>query len=182
MRQLMTVLLVILACFLTFTPLEAQDILDSLVLAFSFEEGAGNTVKDMAQQGNDGKIEGSPGWVDGKMGKALQFDGKTYVVAPHIPFNDTDFTVQLWAKPAMISDGVMFSQHELDSANLSLHFRVHVDGMVRMGFYSNDLDTPAGAMQKDIWHNLTFTFDSSTNERKIYIDGVVAAAGVSGTP
>jgi hypothetical protein len=182
MRQLTVALFAVLVCSLAFTSSEAQDLMDSLVLAFSFEEGAGNTVKDMAQQGNDAKIEGNPSWVNGKLGKALQFDGKTYVVAPHIPFNDKDFTVQLWAKPAMISDGVMFSQHELNSANLSLHLRVHPDGVVRMGFYSNDLDTPAGAVQKDNWHNLTFMFDTSTTERKIYVDGVEAAADASGTP
>ena len=40
MKQLMVVLFAVLVCSLAFTSSEAQDLMDSLVLAFSFEEGA----------------------------------------------------------------------------------------------------------------------------------------------
>lgn len=165
---------------LAFTSLEAQELTDDLVLAFSFEEGAGDTVKDLSLQGNDGQIDGAPDWVDGKIGGALHFDGETWVIAPHIPFNDRNYTVQLWAKPEMNTEqAVAFGQHKLNSANLSLHFRIHNDGMVRFGHYSNDLDTPAGAVQKDVWHNLTFTFDASDKSRTIYVDGEEMATDLS---
>jgi len=167
---------------LAFAQSEAQEITDDLVLAFSFEDGAGNAVLDRSFNGNDGKIEGNANWVDGKLGKALQFDGETYVVAPHIPLDDRDFTVQLWVKSEMITEQeTVFTQHELNAANLSLHLRLYNTGIVRMGFYSNDLDGPDSSVKKGQWHNLTFVFDQSNSTRTIYVDGVEIISEVSGS-
>ena len=180
MKQLALVFSIGVLCLLAFASLEALELTDDLVLAFSFEEGAGNTVKDLSQQGNNGEIVGSPSWVDGKLGKALHFDGATYVLAPHIPFNERDLTVQLWIRPEMNTpEEVVFSQHELNAANLSLHFRVYSTSVIRFGFYSNDLDSPPTSLGKNEWHNLTFTLDGSDNTRKIYIDGQEIASDVS---
>jgi hypothetical protein len=180
MKQISMAFSVFLLCSLAFPSLEAQEITDDLVLAFSFESGTGNTVKDLSGQGNDGKIEGNPQWVDGKLGGALHFDGSTYVVAPYIKFNDVDFTVQLWVKPEMATEQeIVFSQHEVNNANLSLHFRVYSNGTVRLGYYSNDLDTAAAALKIDEWANLTFRVDAKTNERKIYINGNEVASDTS---
>ncbi len=179
MGRPITVLSIALICLWALTSSEAQELTDDLVLALSFEEGAGNTVRDMSQQGNDGKIEGNPQWVDGPMGKAMYFDGKTYVVVPHIPLDKRDFTVQLWVKSEMIADSVVFSQYELDAGNLSLHFRIQSNGGIRMGYYSNDVDAPAGSMSKNEWYNLTFCFNASDNTRKIYIDGKEVVSDIS---
>ena len=181
MRWITAFFSVFVACLLVFTALEAQEITDDLVLAFSFEEGAGNTVEDRSLNGNNGTIEGNPNWVDGKLGKALQFDGETFVVAPHIPLNDQDFTVQLWMKSEMATaEETVFTQHDTNSDNLSLHLRIYNSGVVRMGFYSNDFDTPAAVVSNDTWHNLTFTFDSSEQTRTIYVDGESAGSDGSG--
>ena len=183
MKQSTVALLIVFMYLLVSTQVEAQDITNGLVLAFSFEEGSGRTVIDMAENGNDGTIEGNANWVDGKLGRALHFDGATYVAAPHIPFNDVDFTVQLWVKPEMATEQeVAFSQHELNAANQSIHFRIHNNGMVRMGYYSNDLDTPPGAVNVDTWHNLTFMYDSADMTRTIYVDGVEVISQASPSP
>ncbi len=51
---------------------------------WAFDEGSGTTVKDSSTKGNNGTLMGSPVWVDGKLGKALQFDGvDDYVQVPH---------------------------------------------------------------------------------------------------
>jgi hypothetical protein len=47
---------------------------ETMVLALSFDEGQGKTAEDSSQYGFDGKIDGAE-WVDGKFGKALEFDG-----------------------------------------------------------------------------------------------------------
>ena len=39
-----------------------------------FDEGKGGVATDSSKQGNDGEIHGAK-WVDGKFGKALEFDG-----------------------------------------------------------------------------------------------------------
>ncbi|KKL04273.1 hypothetical protein LCGC14_2617730, partial [marine sediment metagenome] len=47
-----------------------------LVLHYTFDKGAGDTVRDKSGQGNDGEILGGTRWVKGKFGSALEFNGK----------------------------------------------------------------------------------------------------------
>ena len=166
----------LISLLLVLQPTQAADILDGLMLALTFDEGGGDAVADKSGQGNDAKVDGNAKWIDGKIGGGFQFDGKTWVVAPHIPFNDKDFTIQFWVKSDMLSgaEEVVFSQHELNSKNLSLHLRLYSTGKVRLGYYSNDLDTDAGLVKKGAWHNLTFCVDNGKKTRTIYVDGEMA--------
>ena len=55
------------------------------MLYLSFDEGAGEEVKDLSGHENHGTLQGltKPKWVDGKSGKALSYDGQGYVEVPH---------------------------------------------------------------------------------------------------
>jgi len=57
---------------------------DALVGAWLFDEGNGDTVEDASDNENDVTIAGgAPRWVDGKSGKAMEFDGAAdYLSAP----------------------------------------------------------------------------------------------------
>jgi len=44
---------------------------------WSFDEGGGDVVHDPSGSGNDGVINGSPVWIDGYLGGALQLNGTT---------------------------------------------------------------------------------------------------------
>jgi len=57
--------------------------IDDVVLYFSFDEIEGDAVKDLSPYGNDGTLVRSPKQVDGKVGKALTFDGSNFVEVPH---------------------------------------------------------------------------------------------------
>ena len=99
-------------CCFAFTSRNAQSkLMDDLVLALSFEEGKGNAVADSSPAGNDAKVDGKADWVDGKHGKGINIDENTWLVAPYIPFNEKDFTVQFWVN-CKLHKGVVFSQHE----------------------------------------------------------------------
>ncbi len=51
---------------------------------WAFDEGSGTTAKDGSGNGNNGRLVGGPVWVDGVLGKALDFDGvDDYVEVPH---------------------------------------------------------------------------------------------------
>lgn len=72
----------------------------SLSAYWSFDEGKGDTVIDQSGNGNDGKIIGEVEWIDGKFGKALEFQPGSNV---EIPDSDslrdlTEYTVALWIK------------------------------------------------------------------------------------
>ena len=72
----------------------------SLILSLSFDEVADDgTVMDSSQYGNHGTIAGSPALVDGKFGKALEFNGEdTWVEVPHHDSLNvrTGVTVMVW--------------------------------------------------------------------------------------
>ena len=71
----------------------------SLVLYLPFDEGSGDKAGDVSRYGNHGALKGSPKWVAGKFGKALEFNGKSnWVEVPHADTLtvDTAVTVMAW--------------------------------------------------------------------------------------
>ena len=53
---------------------------------WAFDDGSGTTARDSSGQGNNGTLVNGPVWVDGNIGKALEFDGvDDYVQIPHNP-------------------------------------------------------------------------------------------------
>ena len=51
----------------------------TIVGIWKFDEGKGVTTKDSSGNENDGALMNKPKWVDGKFGKALEFDGSSFV-------------------------------------------------------------------------------------------------------
>ena len=71
---------------------------EGLVGAWLFDEGKGNVAKDASGNGHDGEIRKAK-WVDGKFGKALEFNGDGAVVIPHSDdFTLEFFTITGWVK------------------------------------------------------------------------------------
>jgi hypothetical protein len=72
----------------------------SLVGVWLFDEGSGEKAKDSSGRGNDGELKNNPKWVEGKFGKALEFDGKDDCV--EVPDSDildvTAITLTAWVK------------------------------------------------------------------------------------
>ena len=139
---------------------------DGLMAYWPFDEGSGTTAADMSGNGNDGTLNGDAQWVEGMLGGAIQFSGSngSYVSAPHIPIDSRTFTVALWANASLSSgEQVVFAQHQSGSQNLSLHYRITGGGVVRMGFYSNDMDTPGGTIEAGVWTHIAFVSETTGN-------------------
>ncbi len=68
------------------------------------DDNKGNTTIDSSGNKNDGKLTGGPKWVDGKVAKALEFDGVgSYVDIPNSEsLNSGTFTIVLWFKPSQL--------------------------------------------------------------------------------
>jgi len=79
---------------------------ENVVGAWLFEEGSGNIAKDSSGKGNNGEIKGSPKWVNGKFGRAMEFNGKTdYIVIKDSNSLDLNFmTVAAWINLTNYSD------------------------------------------------------------------------------
>ncbi|MBW7990633.1 MAG: LamG domain-containing protein, partial [Planctomycetes bacterium] len=160
-----------------------------LVAQWRFDEGSGTIASDTSGNGNDGVLEGDAKWVAGQLGGAIEFNGSNArVVAPYIPLDSRSHTITMWVNPVLYTgEQVVISQVENNSTNLSLHYRLGGPGSgnvppggVRMGFYSNDLDTPGDLIQDNEWYHLTFWYDFENQNRRIYIDGALEAEAAAG--
>ena len=154
---------------------------EGLVLYWPFNEGQGTLAGDLSGNGNDGAVEGGALWVPGMLRTGLAFNGVNSVVrGPHIPFNSRSFTHAMWVKPSSLpGDQSVFSQYQASSANQGLHYRISGAGGLRMGFYSNDLDLPAGTVRVDTWYHLAFWYDFENQYRKVYVNGELAGEGTA---
>ena len=69
---------------------------------WSFKEGAGSAVHDVTGHGYEGVIHGAARWGQGPSGRALWFDGSSYVEVPFAPASRLEraLTIQAWISPA----------------------------------------------------------------------------------
>ena len=188
-----------LLCVLILGGIGASTAYADLVAYWPFDEGSGTTAADITGNGYDGTLEGGTIWVDGYLDGAIEFNGSdTRVVAPHIPFDNRSFTIAMWVNPVLYTgEIVVFCQRQTSGTNTDMHFRLGGAGAdaggnigpggVRMGFYSNDLDTEDGILEDNNWYHLVFWCDYENGLRRIYIngaqeaeDGNAAYAGTSG--
>jgi len=153
---------------------------DTLLLYLPFNDDT----EDYSKNGNHAEIVGNADFDEGVIGQALMFSEAGEVKAPYIPLNEKSFTVCMWVKPELAGGDqqCVFSQKDTNATNTSLHFRTYLDGRVRIGFYSNDLDAGAGTVKAGQWTHICFWLDVDDNSRRIYADGVQVAedAGKSG--
>jgi hypothetical protein len=97
------------------------NLLNGLVLWLPMDEGSGTIAYDYSGYGNNGTLysgtnicsnppnSGCPTWVDGKIGKALSFDGGDDYVrvenAPSLNYFDTGLTVVVWGMQTSYTGG-----------------------------------------------------------------------------
>ncbi|MEN6578350.1 MAG: LamG-like jellyroll fold domain-containing protein, partial [Phycisphaerales bacterium] len=161
-----------------------------LIAWWAYDEGTGTVASDGSGNGNDGTLTNSPTWVEGQLNMALRMTGGSYVSAPFISLNSRSFTIALWMNPVLTGgSAVIFSQSQTGATNQSMHYRLGGDSStdapvrgVRMGFYSNDLDSPAGIFQDNTWYHVVFYYDYENKVRRIYVNGEQVSQGTSVDP
>lgn len=155
---------------------------NSLVLHFTFDEGAGDQLIDDSIYKNDGEVKGNPKWVDGKSGKALEFDG----VGDSVLVENSDslsmkkaLTMAMWVKAGASAEikhaGIEKGGWEVGEYSL---YPVYENGTVIQFF-----DLPAACGDAVIkgpsiagdWHYLVGTWDGKNIS--LYIDGEVVKSG-----
>ncbi len=151
-----------------------DDFLDGLVLYHPYDEGDGDTAEDLSGNEHEGVID-SPKWVDGKFGKALEFDGtSTFVTVESTPELNVDAcTFMAWIN-AEHWDGVR--QVVGKSVHGGCGGRVQYGLFSEGGVFKLRLETEAG--RADISTDLPETgefvhiaFTNDTDTAHIYIDG-----------
>ena len=157
----------------------------ALAVYWPLDEGTGTVANDATGKGINGTISAGPAWVTaGKIGGALNFTGTGDVRGAHVAIDSRSFTIAMWVNPRLPASGsqIVFSEVQTGSTSLSLHLRLGgpastdspVSG-IRFGFYSDDVDSPANVLQSNTWYHLTFRYDSTSKNQRIYVNGVQVA-------
>jgi hypothetical protein len=165
-----------------------------LVGRWRLDEGSGTVAYDTSGYGNDGALVNGPTWVDGRVGKALRFDGTDDFVS----MNDSEsisspsatraVTVAAWVKPdpglldryARVVVSHWYDNQGYPSACawvLEAHDDMRYHAIMQNGCDAsgdNHIDLPSTTtVQEDVWQHLAFTWDGSTVT--FYFNGQVDA-------
>ena len=169
-------------CVMLFTVIFTTNICfaNDLVLHLSFDEMKGDVVEDLSEFGNDATFKGKTQLIDGKFGKALDFDGASYgEIADHSSLDITDgITVEFWAnlRPSAGGPGSDV-QTGLEKGTGWKAGLYTLAAWYRGGSLLQFFDLPADCrdlnigdnIQDETWHFLAGTWDGTTI--KLYIDG-----------
>ena len=150
-------------------------ITDELISWWKFDEGAGDYIAD-SYGSNHGTRHGAS-WVDGKIGKALDFNGSSdYVDVGNINPSGS-ISIEAWIKLQATGANLMvfgnsnnstigwfidFRKYNGDGDTLFKHFGLTPNGTYDLTFLEEDyLDT---------WAHFVFIWDSDLMKTKFYID------------
>ena len=155
---------------------EAEVNLDNAVGIWLLDEGVGQVAKDSSANGNDGELIKKPKWVDGKLGKSLEFDGTNYINCGHDEsFNLTDeISIIAWAKMKDPTDRQDIIAKDFDGGTNSWQmFAKHRGaGGWKAVVADADIDT-----NDDKWHHYALTYSTTDGVARNYIDGKLKGRG-----
>ena len=150
----------------------------SIMGMWLFDEGNGDAAKDASGNGNEGVLEG-PKWVDGKFGKALEFNGASdYVDTGNDPITDLSETkilsISAWVKRATKTSTVLVAIRRTPGGYiLGVGVLGAAANQIKMTKYAI-VDIYLGDFPQDTdWHHLVGVWDEKG--QIAYIDGVVNA-------
>ncbi len=164
--------LVVFAIALVGSAMAKAQLSEGLVFLMNFDEGSGDVVHDLSDNGNHGKIIGTPRWRSDGSGGALHLDGSTYISVPNAdPISELTepMTAGVWINPNVLD---------------SWHSIVEIDGLAgwKLGLFGssvvwttyNVMDFINQApIQPGEWTHIAATWDGS--QAVIYINGVPSA-------
>jgi len=143
-----------------------------------FDEGAGDVAKDSSGNNNDGAVLG-PEWVDGKIGKALKFDGADdYVDCGNgQSLNLIDqMTVVAWFSHPTGTEGYFLIKNTPDDSIRQWGFLDYVSSNRTSLFCNTDtgsreeIQWDGEIFDDDKWHHFAMTINNPDAE--LFIDGV----------
>ncbi len=167
----------IAVCVMLFTVIFTTEIFSAndLVLYLSFDELKGDVAEDLSKFGNDATFKGNPDLVDGKFGKAVDFDGKTWAeISDHDSLDMVDgITIEHWANLRPAGN----EQTGVEKGTTWKAGLYTLAAFYRGGSLLQFFDLPDNCrehnigdnIQDETWHFLAGTWDGTTI--KLYIDG-----------
>jgi hypothetical protein len=140
---------------------------------WAFDEGAGGIAGDSSGNGNDGILNGDLKWVEGKFGKALEFNGTDTCVTTEQKLLDSlgEYTIVLWIKP----EDVPINRVGFIGQNDAVEF--NFPNATTISFWTPTAGgvKPTYNYPKGEWHHLAAV--ASGESTIVYVDGEIGAQG-----
>ena len=135
---------------------------------WNLDEGGGITAYDATGNGNDGALTGSPPWIVGRYGNALDMVPFDYVIIPDAPVLDLTSagTIEFWArKDSNRNYGTYVVK---GSAFRVLDYATQGKLAVRWGNTSNTIISDT-VFATNVWRHIVVTYNGSL--LSLYVDG-----------
>ncbi len=144
--------------------------LSTAVGIWLFDEGSGDSTKDMSSKGNHAKLTEGPKWVSGKFGKALEFNGEDNCVQTEKKLLDakTEFTIVSWIKPGKLTANRIGFVGQNDSPE----FGLSNPNTMMLWTPCNSVDAAFDAPEGE-WHHIAAV--ASGSSVKVYLNGEMKA-------
>jgi len=151
----------------------------SLVGWWKLDEGGSYTAFDSSGKNNTGILTSGPSWAQGKIGKALSFDGSDdYVQIQDNSSLDTDegaFTFSFWINPNTSASQQMLLAKRSASTTKEFHILLGPTGYISFDRYlpsGGGVNSTTGIVKFNTWNYVTVVFDDSANQVSYYVNGV----------
>ena len=157
---------------------------EGVVGIWLFDEGNGEKINDSSGSANDGQLllKGKSKWVDGKFGKALEFDGDQAFVEMATPTNTgrEGHSISLWVKPAGLQKDftVLMSNHNPIPQGFSIQQRAAEVNNFFHGLVVADAwqgppfaVRPATQLTADSWQHLVLVRDGRRGVLTHWLNG-----------
>ena len=155
-------------------------ILEDLAVFYTFEEGSGTTVYDLANDIN-GTINGGATWTDGKFGKCLQFNGTdAYVAIPDSSLINLTDVYQRTFIVVFKANDTASRQVIYEEGGISIGFNIYIyNNTLYCGFWGTEITNTwlsTSFTDTSDWHILIFVFDGTNGVQKVFLDFVEVAS------
>jgi len=154
------------------------------IALWRFNEGQGDSLKDVSGNGHHGKFNKVPNWIAGQNGNAVQFDGNTWAVVPNAgAFNLTgSFDIEILFQMPLGTNtqkGRYLSVHHGFDATAGFIFASRDNTGFTFESYNSSgmtiVETNGGLWNKGVWNVVKASYNSATQEMRYFVNDTLKA-------
>ena len=155
---------------------------------WKLDETSGTTAYDSTVNLSNGTLQNAPVWTSDCSASGLQVNGTSqYVSVPNSSNLSLTKAVTLtgWVKSSDLSGWHAVVNKGASGTNSNYYLSTK-DNQASFGFYNagwSEFTTTTANLQSNTWYHLAATFDNSTDEVRVYVNGaVILSTTTSATP